>query len=870
MSNAILAITDGTFRYSLITRPWQLESWIPQDPPLKGGGIRRGSPLSDGTRLVDYSYANTIDTFMLKVMHGEQDGAIRNLQDMKRLLEKGRRYWVDDWATEPVWIEARGSDETNIRYAVVKNWSLPQGSNPYAQPFFPQQQEAVMEGLALTLEHGFWQADEPGTDTAIEISAQQDYFIETIFEPTQSADDADTDSGAGGSISLAGTALRFGIAVGNDLDAGIRFRGVTPSQGATIHAAYVELICAVAGAVAPCDTRIYGEDNSTPALFTTYANFHGRARTAAFVDWNAIPAWILGTAYQTPDITTIVQEIVDRADWAAMNDMVIFIEEHGSGVAANRNAASWDNVVYDAPKLVILWSDDPASLRGRSATTTREVYIANKHNIAQVTNAYHWTAGAGPFGGNLIGAGLPFDIFNGGAGGPANGDITYFGINTALADSGPFNNLVFDILTAATYGAGDSTAWEYWNGAWVALAVFDNTMMLGPPPDGSASFQITGVNSIHWEPPTDWATVAVNAVTGYWVRVVVTEATAVTRTQQQNRDIYSCVWPRFDVDELQPPGDLPALLRVKILGAAADASGGGTLRIGPNRVILGLRSLSRGTDFSPYINLSPEQNPLAIGAAVLAANTTVITDTRAPSGRAWQYDVAGVTALTEEARISITGSRAVQWFGNYHWYLRYRATAGTGTEVHLELRIHASGSVFTTERFSLDSNNEYQILDMGRQPLPPFPLLAATDRPEMTIRFWMETIAAGAHTVTLYDLILMPVDEWFGLFEQNVDANLFAGRALEPHSELDIDAVRFPKQLGTFLRNTTGVGAIEENYVTYTAGSPILQANADQRLWFFFGQSDPVTNVVRWSPTYHAARVQASITARYQSMRGAR
>ena len=458
MSNAILAITDGTLRFSLITRPWQLQSWIPQRANLKGGGIRRGSPLSDGTRLIDFSYANTIDTFMLKVIHGEQDGVIRTRQELDRLLEKARRYWVDDWATEPVWIEARGSDETNTRYAVIKDWRMPMDDNPYAQPFYPQQQEAVMDDLALTLEHDFWQADEPGTGTDTEISAQQDYCLETIFESAESADDADTDSGAGGTISLVATTLSFGVdAAGDDLDAGIRFIGVTPPQGATICYAYIEGVCGVATAGAPCDTRIYGEDNSTPALFTTYANFHARVRTIRSVDWNAIPAWILGTVYQTPDIKSIVQEIVDRADWAPMNDMVIFIEEHGSATPAFRQMASWDNVVYDAPKLIVYWMDGPASLRGRAATTAEEVYVANRHNEAQITNAYTWTAGAGPFSANLIGAALPFDIFAGGAGGPANGDITYFGINTALADSlllmTPLSGVIFLLCCESVLGA---------------------------------------------------------------------------------------------------------------------------------------------------------------------------------------------------------------------------------------------------------------------------------------------------------------------------------------------------------------------------------------------------------------------------------
>ena len=690
MSNAILAITDGTLRYSLITRPWWLEDWIPQNPPLKGGGIRRGSPLSDGTRLVDFSYANTIDTYMLKVMHGEQDGAIRNLQDMKRLLEKGRRYWTDDWATEPVWIEARGSDETNIRYAVIKNWSLPQGSNPYAQPFFPQQQEAVMEGLALTLEHGFWQAYRPGTVEGIEIATQQVY-----------------------------NAVTYGRAAASTLS------GTTPA------------------------------------------------------------------------------------------------DEH---------------------------------------------YVVSKHNLANVTHVFTWTSPAGPFGGNLIGAGLPFDILNGGAVGPANGDITYFGCNTALADSGPFVSLVFDVLTAATYGAGDSTAWEYWNGAWVALTVMDVTGF--PITGGAASWAATGVASIAWQAPSDWATVAVNAITGYWVRAVVTEATAVTRAQQQNRDIYSCVWPRVDVDELQVLGDIPAALRIQVHGQSD--LGADFIRGSINRVFLALRSLSRGSDFSPYLNLAQEQNPTGTGAKVNGAgNTTFTVDPRGPTGWAAVYDVAGVTAVTYEFNVAIGSAVSQQWIGEYHAFLRYRTTAGAADEVRLQTRAFSSGSVITSPWFNLAGDNDWNILDLGRMTLPIYPLSLGTDLAGTGIDFWIETTAAGAHTVSFYDFILMPVDEWFGVFEQNIDANVLADSDINISNAFDLDGIQRPKAATTYLRDDSS-GVIRERYVSYTAAKPIWQANADQRMWFFFHQSIPGTNVVRWAPPQLLATIRAYAMERYQSMRGAR
>ena len=696
MSNAILAITDGMLRYSLITRPWWLEDWIPQDAALKGGGIRRGSPLSDGTRLVDFSYANVIDTFLLKVMHGEQDGAIRNLQDMKRLLEKGRRYWTDDWATEPVWIEARGSDETNIRYAVIKNWSLPQGSNPYAQPFFPQQQEAVMEGLALTLEHDFWQAEEPGSATTVEVAAQQDYN---------------------------------------------------------------------------------------------------------------------GTTY------------------------------------------------------------------GRAATTSLEIYIANKSNVANVTDIYTWTSPAGPFSANLIGAALPFNLLAGGAPGPANGDITYFGIDTTLPDgTGPFVSLVFDIVAAVTYGAGDSIDWEYWTGgAWAALPNHDNT---DSSPGGTGfPWLRVGVNSLHWIPPANWAEVAVNGVFGFWIRVVVTEATGIGRAEQQNRDVYTITWPRCDVDELQVAGDLPALIQLTVEGQSDDWVGA-DLDATINRVMVGLRSTSRDVStadpFEAFINFA--DNVLNPWTIVLATGRVApADDIQAPTGRVVAYTGIGVQAMTDEFAMFATNPVPDSYVGEFHCFLRYKVSAGSDGDLRARVRfasaLTATTLLFETETFDLLAESDWIAADLGRVVLPPGGGTDPTWLLYIIIR--IEGISAAARDATFYDLVLIPVDEWMGDYQENITPSSAGGAPLGYNMFLLADATSIPKdKLAAPIRRVIGgpptTFALWNRFTAFAAGPPILQANANQRLWFFLMRSANLTDLPRYSDPWLAARLQIVDAERYQSMRGAR
>jgi hypothetical protein len=72
-------------------------------------------------------------------------------------------------------------------------------------------------------------------------------------------------------------------------------------------------------------------------------------RTAASVAWSP-PAWSLvgesGAAQRTPDLTALVQEVVNRPGWDFGNAMVFLVS--GSGT---RTAESFDGSAASAPLL---------------------------------------------------------------------------------------------------------------------------------------------------------------------------------------------------------------------------------------------------------------------------------------------------------------------------------------------------------------------------------------------------------------------------------------------------------------------------------------------------------------------------------------
>jgi len=113
---------------------------------------------------------------------------------------------------------------------------------------------------------------------------------------------------------------------------------------------------------------------------------------------------------------------------------------------------------------------------------------------------------------------------------PVVGDAYYFG--WFVPQSG-------FTLNIGTQGDGTWTiTWEYYNGGWVAL---------GGVSDGTSGFTLSGSCDISWTLPADWATVAVNGSTLYWVRARVSAFVAVI-TQPLGTQITSSTNYLFDDD----------------------------------------------------------------------------------------------------------------------------------------------------------------------------------------------------------------------------------------------------------------------------------------------------------------------------------
>ncbi|MEH6472914.1 MAG: PilC/PilY family type IV pilus protein [Halopseudomonas sp.] len=139
---------------------------------------------------------------------------------------------------------------------------------------------------------------------------------------------------------------------------GLRFSGINIPQGATVSSAVISFTADNSNSEST-NLDFYGHDADQSSAFSDTAgdlNSTSRPRTTANVGWNAagtLGSWTDGSEYQSPDLTTIVQEIVNRSGWCGGNSLSLLIS--GSGL---RIAKSYENDPSQAPKIEITYDPD--------------------------------------------------------------------------------------------------------------------------------------------------------------------------------------------------------------------------------------------------------------------------------------------------------------------------------------------------------------------------------------------------------------------------------------------------------------------------------------------------------------------------------
>ncbi len=153
--------------------------------------------------------------------------------------------------------------------------------------------------------------------------------------------------------------------------AGARFQNVTIPPGATITSAYLTLTSEANESGTTVKIYIIGDLEPDAAAFSTIADYQARRgtsvggannnkRTVACVAWDSIGSWTLDSEYNSPDISAVIQEIINQGGWASGNALVLFWDDHDArGTQSSdirRVAYAYDYSATKCAKLMVTFT----------------------------------------------------------------------------------------------------------------------------------------------------------------------------------------------------------------------------------------------------------------------------------------------------------------------------------------------------------------------------------------------------------------------------------------------------------------------------------------------------------------------------------
>jgi type IV pilus assembly protein PilY1 len=155
--------------------------------------------------------------------------------------------------------------------------------------------------------------------------------------------------------SFATSSTRMGRAT-YGYDAFLRFTSVTIPPGSTIDTAVLKVACAIASSATTMRLKVYACDEDNAAAPTDAAEAVADPRTTAGVDWDVSGSWSLNTWYDSPDISAVIQEVVDRGGWSSGNALMLLVDNDGSDLNALREIYDYGNNTFYAAKLDITYT----------------------------------------------------------------------------------------------------------------------------------------------------------------------------------------------------------------------------------------------------------------------------------------------------------------------------------------------------------------------------------------------------------------------------------------------------------------------------------------------------------------------------------
>ena len=141
----------------------------------------------------------------------------------------------------------------------------------------------------------------------------------------------------------------------------LRFSNITIPTDAKISKAYITVVPTFTNRTGPL-MRITANNRPNPTAPKNYSDYSTRNRTDASVDWNA-SYWYEGVSVNSPDISSIIQELVDSYDYdydySTGAPILIFLDDVDKEIRTKYQAfAAYEHLDYEPAKLHIEYTTE--------------------------------------------------------------------------------------------------------------------------------------------------------------------------------------------------------------------------------------------------------------------------------------------------------------------------------------------------------------------------------------------------------------------------------------------------------------------------------------------------------------------------------
>lgn len=253
-------------------------------------------------------------------------------------------------APEPIVITATATDNngtiSHVDFFVDDNFIGSDNTFPYTKNWtIPDNGSYVIKATAV---------DNDNLTASTEVVIQVG-LVTVSSSITASSDDAEQNKN-NNNVNLTSSDLEMMTDGGTPQLIGLRFTNLNIPQGAYIESAFIQFTADNNSVNDPLTIEIYGQDSDNSFTFGGNNNIGSRPKTSAMVEWspaNWVSHFDRGDAQKTPDISSVIQEIVNRPGYNSNSAIGIIIDGFGNGM---RKAFSYDGDPDEVAEITVTYS----------------------------------------------------------------------------------------------------------------------------------------------------------------------------------------------------------------------------------------------------------------------------------------------------------------------------------------------------------------------------------------------------------------------------------------------------------------------------------------------------------------------------------